>query len=337
MCRQPPTKVIQYTKTLCPCKIAGAKGEIMSDYIIVTDNAADLYFGYYEEHPTTRLPMPFTINGKSYEFEEECPDYPEYYQLLKEGHLVNTAQVNRATAYDMFKKVLDESGKDLLFISFSSGMSGSYDSMSAVLNGLKEEYPDRRLEIVDTLSGAGSEGLLVYYAKKMQDAGASMDEVIEWLEENKLNSHNIFIVDDIKNLKHSGRISTIAALLGMIMQVKPVFELDNNGKVGLLGKALGRKKAIAEMVQHFKEYYDPDANDFILIEHTCNQPDADLLAEKLKEFAGGVPIKFGYINRLVSGNAGYNAFVVFFMGKPRRKRITEEVEEVISNIKSKKN
>lgn len=309
----------------------------MSDYIIVTDNAADLYFGYYDEHPTLRLPMPFSINGKSYEFEEECPDYPDYYQLLKDGHLVNTAQVNRATAYDMFKKALDETGKDMLFISFSSGMSGSYDSMSAVLNGLKEEYPGRRLEIVDTLSGAGSEGLLVYYAKKMQDAGASMDEVIEWIENNKLCAHNIFIVDDIKNLKHSGRISTIAALLGTIMQIKPIFELDNNGGVGVLGKAMGRKKAMAEMVRYFREYYVPDVNDFILVEHTCNQNDADLLAEKIKEIAGDVPIKFGYINRLVSGNAGYNALVVFFMGKPRRKRITEEVEEVISNIKNKKN
>lgn len=307
----------------------------MSDYIIVTDNAADLYFGYYEEHPTTMLPMPFVINGKQYEFEEECPSYPDYYQMLKEGHLVNTAQVNRVTAYNMFKKALDESGKDMLFISFSSGMSGSYDSMVAVIKELRKEYPDRRLEAVDTLSGAGSEGLLVYYAKKMQDAGASMDEVIEWIEENKLRAHNIFIVDDIKNLKHSGRISTIAALLGMIMQIKPVFELDNNGKIGLLGKAMGRKKAIADMVKYFREYYEPDANDFILVEHTCNQPDADLLAEKLKEFAGDVPIKFGYIDRLVSGNAGYNALVVFFMGKPRRKRITEEVEDVISNIKNK--
>jgi DegV family protein with EDD domain len=298
----------------------------MSDFIITTDNAADLYFGYYEANPTTRLPMPFSIAGKNYEFEEECPAYMDYYDLLKQGHLVKTAQVNRQTAYDMLKKVLEETGKDLLFISFSSGMSGSYDSICAVANELRLEFPDRRIEVVDSLSGGGGEGLLVYYAQKMQREGASMDEVIQWLEDNKCNAHHIFIVDDLKNLKHSGRISTIAALLGMVMQLKPILELNNDGKIALLGKALGRKKAMAEITRYFAEYYEDGQNDFILIGHTGNQADADALAKRIKEAVPSVPpIKFGYINRLVSGNAGYNALVVFLMGKPRKKHIIEQI------------
>ncbi len=300
----------------------------MSDFIITTDNAADLYFGYYEEHPTTRLPMPFSINGKNYEFEEDCPPMMDYYDMLKSGLLVNTAQVNRVTATEMFKKALDENpGKDMLFISFSSGMSGSYDSMSAVINDLRLEYPDRRLEIVDTLSGGGGEGLMVYYAQKMQKEGASMDEIISWIEANKRNAHHIFIVDDLKNLKHSGRISTIAALLGMVLQLKPILEINNDGKVAMLGKALGRKKAMNEMIRFFGEYYDEAvANDFILIGHTGGQADADTLARKLKEaYPNLPPVKFGYINRLVSGNAGYNALVVYFMGNQRKKHIIEQI------------
>ncbi len=300
----------------------------MSDFIITTDNAADLYFGYYEENPTTRLPMPFSINGKNYEFEEECPPMMDYYDMLKQGLLVNTAQVNRVTAAEMFKKALDENpGKDMLFISFSSGMSGSYDSMSAVINDLRLQYPDRRLEIVDTLSGAGGEGLMVYYAQKMQREGKSMDEIIAWIEKNKCNAHHIFIVDDLKNLKHSGRISTIAALLGMVLQLKPILELNNDGKVAMLGKAMGRKKAMTEMIRFFGEYYDETIeNDFILIGHTGGQADADALARKLKEAVPNLPpIKFGYINRLVSGNAGYNALVVYFMGKQRKKHIIEQI------------
>lgn len=295
----------------------------MKDYIIATDNAADLYFGYYEEHPTLRVPMPFSIAGKNYEFEEECPPILEYYELLKQGNLVNTAQVNRHTAAEMFRKVLKESDKDMLFISFSSGMSGSYDSMSAVLKELKTEFPDRRLEIVDTLSGAGGEGLCVYYAQKMQAAGASMDEVIEWLEQNKRRVHNIFIVDDLQNLKHSGRISTIAALLGIIMQIKPVLELNNDGKVAMLGKALGRKKAMTEIVNFFREYFEASKNDFILVGHTGNEADAEVLASRIREFAPSTPIKFGYINRLVAGNAGYNSLVVYFLGKPRKKHLLQ--------------
>lgn len=298
----------------------------MSDYIIISDNAADLYFGYYEEHPTTRLPMPFSIAGKNYEFEEDCPTMMDYYDLLKQGHLVNTAQVNRQTAYDMMKKVLEESGKDLLFISFSSGMSGSYDSMCAVANELRLEFPTRRIHVVDTLSGAGGEGLMVYYAQKMQREGASMDEVINWIEENKYFTHHIFIVDDLKNLKHSGRISTIAALLGMIMQLKPILELNNDGKIALLGKAMGRKKAMADITRFFSDYYEEGKNDFILVGHTGNQADADALAKRLKEAVPDLPpIKFGYINRLVSGNAGYNALVVYFLGKQRKKHIIEQI------------
>lgn len=298
----------------------------MRDFIIAADNAADLYFGYYESNPALQVPMPFTLDGKNYEFEEECPSMMDFYDMLKEGFLVKTAQVNRGTAYDMLKKALQESDKDLLYISFSSGMSGSYDSVCAVANDLRLEFPDRRIEVVDSLSGAGGEGLLYYYAQKMKGEGASMDEIIEWIEENKLNAHHIFIVDDLKNLKHSGRISSIAALIGMIVKLKPILELSNEGKITLLGKALGRKKAISEITRFFSEYYEDGKNDFILISHTGNQADADTLANNLKElFPNLPPIKFGYINRLVGGSAGYNALVVFFMGKRRRKHMIDNI------------
>ena len=306
--------------------IAIYKKDFMKDFIIAADNAADLYFGFYEQNPSVQVPMPFTVDGKDYEFEKDCPSMMDYFDMLKEGHLVKTAQVNRSTAYNILKKALEESDKDLLYISFSSGMSGSYDSVCAVANDLRVEFPDRRIEVIDSLSGAGGEGLLYYYAQKMQKEGASMDEVIAWIEENRLNAHHIFIVDDLKNLKHSGRISSIAALLGMLIKLKPILELSHEGKITLLGKALGRKKAMSEITRFFGEYYEDDKNDFILISHTGNQADADVLANMLKEACPNLPpIKFGYINRLVSGCAGYNALVVFFMGKRRKKHIIDNI------------
>ena len=298
----------------------------MKDFIIAADNACDLYFGYYEQNPAIQVPMPFTVDGKDYEHEDTCPPMMDYYDMLKNGLLVKTAQVNRSTAYDTLKKALEESDKDLLYISFSSGMSGSYDSVCAVANDLRLEFPDRRIEVIDSLSGAGGEGLLYYYATKMKENGASMDEVIAWIEENKLNSHHIFIVDDLNNLKQSGRISSIAALLGKIMHLKPILELSHEGKITLLGKALGRKKAMSEITRFFGEYYEEGKNDFILISHTGNQADADSLANSLKALYPDIPpIKFGYINRLVSGCAGYNALVVFFMGKRRKKHIIDNI------------
>ncbi|MBR7162624.1 MAG: DegV family protein [Clostridia bacterium] len=298
----------------------------MRDFIIAADNAADLYFGYYENNPALQVPMPFTIDGKDYEHEKDCPSMMDFYDMLKNGLLVKTAQVNRGTAYDMLKKALEESDKDLLYISFSSGMSGSYDSVCAVANDLRVEFPERRIEVIDSLSGAGGEGLLYYYACKMKNEGASMDEVIAWIEENKLNAHHIFIVDDLKNLKQSGRISSIAALLGKIMHLKPILELSHEGKITLLGKALGRKKAMGEITRFFGEYLEDNKNDFILVAHTGNQADADTLANSLKALCPNLPpIKFGYINRLVAGCAGYNALAVFFMGKRRKKHILDNI------------
>lgn len=286
------------------------------NFVIVTDVTADLYDGYYEEHPTPMVPFPYIIDGKEY---GGLDDYPilDFYRQLKEGHLVKTSQANQYVASEILENELKK-GLDILFICFSSGMSGSYNSMVYAANGLKIKYPERRIEVIDSLSGAGGEGLLVYYAKKMQDEGKSMDEIIDWLEKNKLHAQHIFIVNDLVNLKHSGRISTIAALLGMIVKIKPVLELSRQGKVAVLAKALGRKKAVSEMVHFFKQVYIPEMNDFILIGHTGFPDEAAELGEKIKEC--GLPIKeikYGYINRLVAGNAGYNSLVVFFMGGNR--------------------
>lgn len=287
----------------------------MENFIIATDNCADLFDGYYEQNPTPRLNFPYIMDGKEYVRDEEYP-IMEFYEALKEGHLIKSSQARQFDATEMFEEILG-GGKDLLYICFSSGMSGNYDNLSYVVKGLKIKYPERRIEIIDTLSGGGGEGLLVYYAKKMQAEGKSMDEIIEWIEANKRNVHHIFIVNDLANLKHSGRISSLAALLGMIVQIKPVLEITREGRVGVLSKALGRKKAVSEMLRFFHQYYEADKNDFILIGHTGRPDEAQVLGEKIAQAAPGMPIKYGLINRLVSGNAGYNSLVVYFLGKLR--------------------
>lgn len=288
----------------------------MNNFEIITDNTADLYDGFYDEEPIKRLPFSFTLEGVNYERDDVYP-IEQFYEKLKEGHIVKTSQVNPYEAETQLEKILQE-GKDILYLSFSSGMSGSFDTISYIAKGLRIKYPERRIEIVDTLSGAGGEGLLVYYAQKMHKDGSSMDEIIEWINANKLNTHHIFIVDDLNNLRHSGRISTLAALLGMIVSIKPVLELTHQGKIGVLAKALGRKKAISEILRFFKLYYKPEMNDFILIGHTNRPDEAHSFGEQIAALAPDVPVKYGNINRLVSGCAGYNALAVFFMGAPRK-------------------
>lgn len=285
---------------------------------IVTDNTADLYEGYYEQNPARRLPFSFTLEDRFYERDDEYP-IELFYEKLKAGKLVRTSQINPHDAEVVFEQVLEE-GKDLLYIGFSSGMSGSFDNISYIAKGLRIKYPERKIIVVDTLSGAGGEGLLVYYARKMQAEGKSIEEIADWLEQNKLNAHHCFIVSDLINLRNSGRISTLAALFGMIVHINPVLELTREGKIGIVTKSIGRKKSIAEMVKFFKQNYIQSDNDFILIGHTNCPEEAHAFGAQIEQISGGVPVKYGYINRLVSGCAGYNALSVFFMGQPRKDR-----------------
>lgn len=285
---------------------------------IITDNTADLFDGYYEENPTARLPFSFMLEDHFYERDDEYP-IELFYEKLKAGKLCKTSQINPHDAQVEFERILSE-GKDLLYIGFSSGMSGSYGNISYIAKGLRIKYPDRKIIVLDSLSGAGGEGLLVYYAKKMQNDGKSMEEIAEWVEANKLNAHHCFIVSDLVNLRNSGRISTLAALLGQIVHINPVLELTREGKIGIVTKSIGRKKSISEMLKFFKENYEIDANDFILIGHTNVPDEAHAFGEQVEKLSGGIPVKYGYINRLVSGCAGYNALSVFFMGKPRKNR-----------------
>ncbi len=290
----------------------------MAKFEIITDYAADLYEGFYEETGIKRLPFSFTVDGNLYTHDEDYP-LDKFYDALKNGSDVKTSQINPQVAHTVFDEVL-ASGNDLLYIGFSSGMSGSFDNISYIAKGLRIKYPERRVEVVDSLSGAGGEGLLVYYAYKMQQAGKSMDEIIEWIEQNRLNIHHVFIVDDLGNLRRSGRISTLSALFGMIVNIKPVLELTRQGKIGVLSKALGRKKATSEIVRFFKQFCEADKNDFVLVCHAGCEDDAKALGEQIASIEPSIPVKYGFVNRSVAGCAGYKALVAFFVGVPRKER-----------------
>ncbi|MEG1613515.1 MAG: DegV family protein [Clostridia bacterium] len=289
-----------------------------NSYIIATDSTADMYFGYYEANPTIRLPFPFSIAGKDYDGTIEELPIMDFYELLGQGNLIKTSQINQFKATAVFEEILSK-GLDILYICFSSGMSGSFDNISTVVTSLKKKYPERRIEIVDTLSGGGGEGIMVCQAKKMQAADKSIDEIVAWIEANKQFMHHIFIVDDIRNIKNSGRISAIAALIGILVHLKPVLEINNEGKVTLMAKGIGRKKAIQAMLKCFEENYEADKNEFIMIGHSGEMAEAEKLGEKIKLLAPGKEIKYSFINYLVAGHSGYNALVIYFFGKPRKK------------------
>ncbi|MEG1609341.1 MAG: DegV family protein, partial [Clostridia bacterium] len=214
-----------------------------------------------------------------------------------------------------------------LYISFSSGMSGSFDNMTVLQQKLLKEFPTNKFVMVDSLSGGGGEGLLVYYAKKMQQEGKSIEEITAWLEENKYNCHHIFIVDDLENLKRSGRISKISALVGMIIGVKPVLTLSYHGKVQPLAKTMGRKKAITTMINEMKKAFVAEQNEFVLVGNCDCLDDAHALGERIKKEFGIEDIRYSTVTHLVGANVGPDALVVYFMGKKREKSILEMIKK----------
>ena len=283
--------------------------------VIVSENTADLFDGYYDEHKNILVPLSFSIGDKVYLKEEDITLF-DFYEKLKSGVRVKTSQVSIGEVRDVFTKLLSENN-DVIYIAFSSGMSGGCANIKTLAEELKKTYSKNRLTVIDSLSGGGGQGLLLYYANKMNDEGKSYDEIVEWLETNKHRVHHTFIVDDLTNIKNSGRISAVTAFIGSVLHIKPVMTIDDNGHVAIIAKSLGRKKAILEMIKIFEKNYIPEDNDFILIGHTNEIAEAENLANTIKDKTMNVPIKFGCIDKLVSANAGYNALAIYYIGKNR--------------------
>ena len=283
--------------------------------VIVSENTADLFDGYYDEHKNILVPLSFSIGDKVYLKEEDITLF-DFYEKLKSGVRVKTSQVSMGEVRDVFTKLLSENN-DVIYIAFSSGMSGGCANIKTLAEELKKTYSKNKLTVIDSLSGGGGQGLLLYYANKMNDEGKSYDEIVEWLETNKHRVHHTFIVDDLTNIKNSGRISAVTAFIGSVLHIKPVMTIDDNGHVAIIAKSLGRKKAILEMIKIFEKNYIPEDNDFILIGHTNEIAEAENLANTIKDKTMNVPIKFGCIDKLVSANAGYNALAIYYIGKNR--------------------
>lgn len=283
--------------------------------VIVSENTADLFDGYYDEHKNILVPLSFSIGDKVYLKEEDITLF-DFYEKLKSGVRVKTSQVSMGEVRDVFTKLLSENN-DVIYIAFSSGMSGGCANIKTLAEELKKTYSKNKVTVIDSLSGGGGQGLLLYYANKMNDEGKSYDEIVEWLESNKHRVHHTFIVDDLTNIKNSGRISAVTAFIGSVLHIKPVMTIDDNGHVAIIAKSLGRKKAILEMIKIFEKNYIPEDNDFILIGHTNEIAEAENLANIIKNKTMNVPIKFGCIDKLVSANAGYNALAIYYIGKNR--------------------
>ena len=206
-------------------------------FVITTDSGSDLTESYCEENGIICMDLSYTINGETYSNSDPRMTYPQFYALVRKGAMPVTQQINPQQVVTAMEPILQE-GKDILHLGFSSGLSGSYNSACSAAEELREKYPDANIVTIDTLAASMGQGLLVHKAVQMKKAGASLAEIADWVEKNKLHLVHMFTVDDLNHLHRGGRVSKATALVGTALGIKPVLHVDDEGHLIKVSQAL---------------------------------------------------------------------------------------------------
>lgn len=289
----------------------------MKDFIITTDTTCDLPSEYIEQHHLKLVPLYYSFSGTVYGDKNDL-EPKVFYDKMRGGAMPTTMAVNPDTAREIFLGLLKE-GYDILHIAFSSALSGSCSVSSTVARDLKEEFPEAKIRVIDSLSASLGEGLLVHKAVLLKESGKSYEEIADWLENNKLNLCHVFTVDDLHHLHRGGRVSKTTAIIGTLINVKPVLHVDNEGRLIPLNNVRGRKKALISMVDQMEKRLDGflDQNDIVFISHGDCLEDAEYVASMIRERFGIEQVLFNYISPTIGAHAGPGTVALFFMGGTR--------------------
>ncbi len=287
----------------------------MRNYIITTDNTTDFPKEYLEKHNLRTVDLTYSIDNVAYGV-EGSPAHPHniFYKLMREGKTPKTTQVNPDGAKVFFEKILKE-GYDILHVAFSSGLSGTCNSMMIAAEELREEYPDSKIIVVDTLCASLGEGLIVDYALELQSQGKTMEEVAEILEAEKLSFSHIFTVEDLVYLYRGGRVSKTSMVLGTMLGIKPMLHVDDNGKLVPESKVRGRKTSLDTLVKIMCERMDKEKTTKFFISHGDCLEDAEYLAKKITEATGITECLIGNIGPVIGSHSGPGTMALFFRGK----------------------
>lgn len=290
----------------------------MSEYVLITDSSADLSQEMVQELGVTVLPLSFTIQGKTYRNypDNREMDLPLFYDMLRAGELATTSAVNVAEYTQAVEPILQE-GKDVLILAFSSGLSSTYQASVLAAGELREKYPDRKIYTVDTLCASLGQGLLVYLAAQEQRKGKSIEEVRDWTEETKLHLCHQFTVDDLHFLKRGGRISATTAVVGSMLQIKPVLHVDNEGHLINVGKARGRQASLKALVDKMEKTVTEEGRKTVFISHGDCRKDAVTVADMVRERFGTQDIRINFVGPVIGAHSGPGTLALFYLGTER--------------------
>jgi DegV family protein with EDD domain len=289
------------------------------NYVYMTDSDSDLPYHLKAEYDIPVVYMPYALNGKEY-FDDlgQTLDHKSYFDAMRSGASPVTSALNEESYLEYFEPVL-QSGKDLLFVAFSSKLSCTLQAAQTARKKLLEKYPDRKITIVDTLSISGPMTLLILKSHEMYRAGKSMEEVAAWLENNKLRSQAYFTVDDLKYLKRGGRISGAAAAVGTMLDLKPIIVEASDGTLQAGEKIRGRKKALAYIVDAMMKAEPDPAESPILVLNADAPEDAERVKASIEQKLPGANVMIEHVGPVIGAHAGPGTVALCFISKETRK------------------
>jgi len=284
-------------------------------YRIITDTCCDFPEHMYQELGLGLVRLSVNFKGQNVNtYSEQW--LKNMFDGLRAGENATTAAANPADWEAAIESAL-AAGEDVLVLAFSSGLSTTYQSAVIAAGELTEKYPDRKVNVVDTLCASLGQGLLVWYACQKRDAGMSLEELTAWCEEKKFNLCHWFTVDDLMYLKRGGRVSAATALVGTMLQIKPVLHVDNEGHLINMSKARGRKASIEALVKKMTEQALPGENDTVFICHGDCMEDARYLEKLVKERCGVKNVFIYYVGAVIGSHSGPGTLALFYLGSER--------------------
>ena len=285
------------------------------NYQIITDSCCDFPTPMYETLGLSFVPLSVEFRGETND-DRNDDSLKEMYDGLRSGQAAKTSAVNPNRWGEVIEPALS-AGQDVLVLAFSSGLSTTYQSAVIAAEELGEKYPERTIRVVDTLCASMGQGLLVWYACKKRDEGLSLEELYSWVMENRLHLCHWFTVDDLMYLKRGGRISAATALVGTMLQIKPLLHVDDEGHLISMSKARGRKAAIDALVRKAQELGAGYDNSTMFISHGDCREDAEYLAQQLKEKCGVKEVVISYVGAVIGSHSGPGTLALFFLGSHR--------------------
>lgn len=288
----------------------------MKNYVIFTDSGSDIKSEVLKEWGVESIDLSFRFEGEDKAYLASEMDIDTFYNRMREGGVAKTMAINPETFTVEFEKALAQ-GKDIIYLGFSSGLSTTFNSSKIAAEDLKEKYPDRRIECVDSLCASAGQGLFVYLVAEKSNGGADFDETVEYAKSIVLNMCHWFTVDDLVYLKRGGRVSPAVALVGKVLGIKPVLHVDNEGKLISMSKVRGRKAALAALADKYGELAKSEYSDTVFISNADCMDDVKELEAMLKSRYNANVKLIADIGTVIGAHAGPGTIALFFVAKER--------------------